>query len=564
MLSQEGKGQKKNLDIEYKSHDKELNTKLLSKTSGVYKDSLKMMKALDQMLSELHKEGYLTASIDSLVETRDTIQAFLFPGKKYQFGIISLKEPYPEFLSPELKKKERNKRKLVTLKEFADWQTELLQKLVNSGYPFASLKASSYSFNGDTINAQYSIKTGNRYTIDTIYIKGSAKISHRFLNNYLGIYPGMKYDEAKLNAIPGKLEQLSFLKEIKEFEIEFSDNNKANLYLYVGSRKGNQADGLVGFVPGEGNEIRFTGRFDLLLNNSFRQGEQISANWRALEENTQELDLSFNYPFLFLQKIGLATNFNLFKKDTTYLNTHLNVEFPVHIDAYQSVGFIADFERSALIADQAENFSDFSEYQKELYGLKYKYKRLDHPLNPGKGNEFAVSVSVGRNQNKDSGKTGNNNSNKKTVNSEVLLSAVTYQPLWKKWVLKLANYSGWMQKYEDQNKKYFKNELYRFGGTKFLRGFRENTFLASLYSVANIEVRYLLSENSNIFIFGDGGYYVRKTENETKDFPIGFGLGANINTGVGIIKLSYAVGKQYNNPVNLQNAVVHISFISTF
>jgi len=372
----------------------------------------------------------------------------------------------------------------------------------------------------------------------------------------------MYYDESRLNSISEKLDQLPFITQIKDFELEFSDQNKVNLYLYLSQNQGNQADGLVGFVPAEGNKIQFTGRLDLLLQNSFHQGEKISVNWRALEEKSQELNLKVLYPFLFFQKVGLSTDFTLYKQDTTFLNTHLQIGFPVHIDAYQSIGFTGNFDRSAVLAEQSMN-RDVSGYSKQLFGLNYNYSRLDHPLNPAKGNQFRISLSVGKIKNEVFDETLNEEVLREYTHSEIIMNSSVYRPVRGNWVLKIANFSGWMHKYES-TQNYFENELYRFGGTKYLRGFRENSFLASFYSLMNLELRYLFSGNSNLFIFGDGGYYLKQSGKVTDDFPLGFGLGTNLHTGAGIMKLSYAVGKQFNNPLEFQNAVVHISFISTF
>jgi hemolysin activation/secretion protein len=110
-----------------------------------------------------------------------------------------------------------------------------------------------------------------------------------------------------------------------------------------------------------------------------------------------------------------------------------------------------------------------------------------------------------------------------------------------------------------------KNELYRIGGNALLRGFKERRFYASLYSVASLELRYLLGKNSNVHLFYDGGYYKNLLNEKVKDdFPYGFGVGAHLDTGQGIISLSYALGKAMGEPIELKNAKVHIGYINKF
>ena len=65
---------------------------------------------------------------------------------------------------------------------------------------------------------------------------------------------------------------------------------------------------------------------------------------------------------------------------------------------------------------------------------------------------------------------------------------------------------------------------------------------------SNLEYRALFTRRSYGFVFFDTGYYLRPEEaekniSESEDFLYGFGLGLNLETGLGVLRVSYALGQ---------------------
>jgi hemolysin activation/secretion protein len=111
----------------------------------------------------------------------------------------------------------------------------------------------------------------------------------------------------------------------------------------------------------------------------------------------------------------------------------------------------------------------------------------------------------------------------------------------------------------------FENELFRIGGNNTLRGFNEESIFASTFSIVNLEYRYLLEENSFLFAFFNGAYYENKAINRNiVDRPFGFGAGMSFETKAGIFSISYALGKQFDNPIEFRSAKVHFGITSLF
>ena len=77
-----------------------------------------------------------------------------------------------------------------------------------------------------------------------------------------------------------------------------------------------------------------------------------------------------------------------------------------------------------------------------------------------------------------------------------------------------------------QSDSYLVNELHRFGGINSIRGFRENSLQANLYSGILLEYRYLLAPTIYIHSITDYGYFQDKTSNLTENLlGLGFGFG---------------------------------------
>ena len=92
------------------------------------------------------------------------------------------------------------------------------------------------------------------------------------------------------------------------------------------------------------------------------------------------------------------------------------------------------------------------------------------------------------------------------------------------------------------------SDLFRLGGTNSLRGYREEQFLGSRIFWSNLEYRFLFTKRTFGFVFFDTGYYLRPAEinkniPKTEEFLYGYGVGLNLETGIGVLGVSYALGK---------------------
>jgi hypothetical protein len=98
-----------------------------------------------------------------------------------------------------------------------------------------------------------------------------------------------------------------------------------------------------------------------------------------------------------------------------------------------------------------------------------------------------------------------------------------------------------------------------------MRGINEESIYATAWSVASIEYRVLLEENSAVYLFGDQCWYEKKgASGFDTDHPFSFGAGFNFETKAGIFTFNYALGKQFDNPILVRNGKISFGFRNVF
>ncbi len=551
--------------------EKEIPSDILKSYKNFQGDSSTIQNQLKLLVNDLLSEGYLAASIDSTRFSSNNVYVDLYVGSKYHWSKLDFSNLEFELIEElNLKKKKFD---IVNLNEFQKLKNEILSFYENSGYPFVSVSTDPFEIDDSVFKATLVVNKGDFYVIDSLIIKGEAKISSNYLKRVLQIEHGMPFNQKRINDIDKKINDLRFLSEIKPAEIEFRDES-VDLYLYLQNKKANIFNGIIGFLPEneETGKLLITGELNLGLVNSFGRGEEIFLNWEKMESSTQKLDVGFMYPYLLRTNLGLDSDFGLYKKDSTYLSLNAGLGLRLFLSYDDYIKGYYRYKSSVRIGDD-ENISssmNYADVKSNLFGASYNLSELDYRYNPRKGIELNLFAGAGFKNIIDAKNiidSLNLNADNKTLEVEAGLDLDLYFPIYNNFVFHFGNVTRYLDQFADNNKDvvFFENELYRFGGAGSLRGFDESIFLASIYSLQNIEIRYLFEQNSAFYVFWNGAYYYKNVlQDVTEDFPWGFGIGLDFETKAGIFSLSYALGKQFDNPFEIQTAKIHFGYVSRF
>jgi outer membrane protein assembly factor BamA len=531
-------------------------------------DSRVVERELEDLLSDLHQQGYLAASVDSVSYEVERTTAFCHRGKKYLWINVIFDSVDRSVIRRANIRISRYNNHWVDPRTLQKDQQRLVGFYENSGYPFASVSLKQMEFDGEKVKARMIVDKGPLIRIDSIIIKGTARISKKYLANQIGIAHGDLYRESTIRAISDRIRETTFLREIKPFEIEYFQD-KADIYTYLEKGKASQFNGIIGIIPNneKTGKLLVTGDINFSLINPFGRGTAFGLNWKKPEPLTQELKMRASYPYIFSSSIGLGFDLLLLKQDTTYFIAEPAVELDFFLKGSNYIRIFFRHQGSSLLSttgyEDTPHLPPYADINTSLYGAGLFYNKLDYLFNPRRGIFIEADMSIGTKKirkipelNDDIYKGLDLSTTKTILDGKISF----FVPVGTRFTLQFRNISGHLI-----NKHLFANELYRLGGINNLRGVDENSILASTFSIGTLELRYLFEEQSNLFLFLDQGYYKKDLSTDiTEDTPTGFGAGMNLQTRAGIFTISYAMGRQFDNPVNISNAKVHFGYISRF
>ncbi len=527
-------------------------------------DSVSLHSYLAKFRNRLFSDGYLAASFDAVKWSGDTVRVHLYVGDKYEWAVLNPGNVPEETLNRIRFRDKLYHERPVDPISISKLMTGILDRMTATGYPFATVGLDSIRMDGSHLQATLRLEKNSFTTIDSLIIKGEFVTERNFLQSYLGIKKGMPYDDRLLQKIPSRIRELPFVEAIKPYEIGMREG-KADVYLYLRQKKASHFDGILGVLPDEKTDkILFTGELTLNLMNALHRGETIGLQWQRLQTQTQELDIGFVYPFLFGTPLGADLSFNLYRRDTLFTRTKFHGAVDYYFLGNDKISLFVERSASYVLSDEVLSANLYANSEIFMVGLSTDIRKLDYRFNPRKGYFVTGSFATGKKttENKDPGVDGTNVESSKETDDiyNANINGGKFFGIGNRSTL-LAKVQGGF--YINDNM--FRNESYRIGGLKTLRGFDEQSIFATRYAVATFEFRFILEQNSNIFVFFDQGYYEDRLREQTLiDNPFGFGGGVNFETGAGVFSLTYALGKQFDNQISLKSGKIHFGFLSFF
>ncbi|GAO45130.1 hypothetical protein FPE01S_04_03730 [Flavihumibacter petaseus NBRC 106054] len=530
----------------------------------------------------LSQKGLVNASVDSVQLDSASGSILLYLGTSLYWGDFKLEGmTRQEWLQTGLSLPRPGKDPFHA-RQLQQIQNQLLTWLSDNGYPFAQVQFDSVEWKDGKLGGQLVVDRGMYYTVDSIRVEGTARISDRFLHRYLDIPQGSKYSFKAFQNISPRLRELTFLREVKPWDIRFGGNG-AIVDLYLEPQKSSQINVLVGLLPGTDpltgkSKFQLTGEAVLNLKNALGAGETIGVNWQQLQPKSPRLNLLYQQPYLFGSAFGISTQFDLFKKDSSFLNLNGIIGLQYAVSARQTGKVFLQLFRTNLLTVDTSEIKITHQLPADMdmsifnLGVDYELITTNYRRNPRKGWEFYGFVTAGT----------------RTIRRNNLIvdikdPAFDYASLYD--TVKLNGYQfrlrgnvsrffpfgrqstalvklagGWVQ-----SPSLYRNELFQIGGYKLLRGFNEESIYASGYVVNTLEYRYLVNMNSYFFVFSDLGFIANKSSmGDIKSRYWGLGVGMAFETTAGFFNLSLAAGKTDSNSFDLKQTKIHLGYVNYF
>lgn len=515
---------------------------------------------IDSLIAGLKTQGYLGADWEEEYDRNDSLKISFYYGPKVEYLSLRNQNVPVDFL----KGTGINQ---ISLEDYNELVKKILGEMENNGFPFSSLRLDSLVLEENRLEGSLHLDRGPEILWDSVRIASSSKTNPNYLQRLSGLEVDQPFSQEQLDRSAIRMSRLPYFELQAAPQVSFR-LQKAQPNFLLRDRNANVIDGIIGLLPNENDpgKVLITGQLDLQLYHLGGRGRDVVLKWQRFNELTQSLDLGFKESFVFNSGIDLRGEFSLLKQDTTFIKRHVGLDVGFRANQNVYVRFFTKRQASDLLASSGfgdlTELPDFADLRWNEYGIGIEADLLDQPVFPRRG--FLVDFQFS---------AGNKRLLQNTALPEDLYTGLTlntpqyalqlemekhiyFKPYWGAF---LRSASGWIQ-----NQNLFLNDLFRAGGLRSIRGFNENYFFASAYSYLNLEQRLFFDRESYLLIFADAGILENPYFAEKIDKPFAVGAGLNLDTGTGLFRFIYAVGKSAEQPFSLSFSKIHFGYLARF
>ena len=535
--------------------DFKLSDKKMSSAMGIGKNNIfdpSLLKPMvEKLLSFYHEQGYLYAQVDSVTTQYSfdnksvNLNFYGRSGNPAYYGEIRL---IADSLDIE------KYLQLLDVKQgdiYAPGLLEnnfkyLLDYAADAGYPFTKIEISDLSFNQveekNYAEVTLRIKEGRKIFIKGVKINGNTYTNADVILRELYIGKGDIYSKAALDEIPEQLMRLQLFKNVTIAGISLVENDSVIVNLSIEEGNSILVDGVVGYIPEKTSNKSggsFTGLFNLSLKNIFGTGRKFDVHWQKPDDYSEEFNLRYTEPWVFDYPVSASIGLDRTVRDSSFIkwNTFLNTRIRV----LKNLSAIVGISRKLSYPDSTSSRNNRL-LRNEVINLELglEYDTRDYPINPRSGLFYSSSYAYGfKNNYGPSYIFVEDSIGKKEELQTLQLAFGWYYNLWSNQVVSVE-----LNGKQIKGNQLQLTDLFWFGGSQSLRGYRENQFWGKVIAWANLEYRFILSRNSRLFVFSDWGFYqgLNNSVQENEVLP-GYGLGIRFDTPLGIMGVDYGLGK---------------------
>ena len=501
------------------------------------------------IVDKLKREGYLFTEIVSFEKSTEKEFILRLDLHNLYKGVkIKMKKDEMEDNIQLPKKKTEDGYLFLSFQEYELYANQLIQKLNEAGKPFDQIKLSNLIEAEDNyIEAELKFISNAKRTIDKIVVRGYERFPKQFIKNRIGIREKQVFSTKKIQQKNRNFENIAFAASIKEPEVQFTQDS-TKVFLYVEKSNANVFDGFIGFNSTEETSLELNGYIDLVLVNNLHLGESLNINYKNDGREQQQFNANLVLPYIFKTPVSVEAGLRIFRKDSTFSNTTQNLGLNYQITPSFNIGSEAEFTRSSiLLTNNINPVETGSNFNSRFYGIKagfFKQNRITGKF----FNQKQVKLSL---------LTGTRSAEREDNQFKVNLFSEYSIPIVQSLYLYSSVTGAWLS-----SSSYIDNELFRFGGMNSIRGFEENSLVASVFGSLRTELRYFLGPNLYANSVLDFGYFENDI-NQTAQNLYSFGFGLGIETQAGILRLVFANGTSKTQDFSFENTQVHLS-LNTF
>lgn len=547
---------------------------------STYQDSSQLISALEECTQTLIAQGYLEASVDTLINNNTRYTAILHLGPLFKWLKLDTDSIPQTWLNKVGFRSRLFANKPLQINEWLELQEAIAKEAADTGFPFAKVYLDNLSWQATgQVSAQIKVQRNTLIFFEELEVEGEVQITKQYLERHLGLIPGQLYNETLIQQAKQRLQELSFVQLKQDPQVQFI-GNQARLILHLAPKRASRFDFILGVLPRsqQTGRLLITAQLDGALQNALGKGEQIALAFEQLRPLTQELDLAIQYPYLLQLPFGLDAELNLYRRDTNFINLNWRLGVDYVLTRGRSVQVYWSQNQTNLLSIDSNQIRsrgrlpDTLDLSRTTFGLGFKLSQVDYRNNPRQGWQWQMRVGAGQ-------KTIRRNNEITAIGQEQLYDSLRlrsaqymletnlagYIPLGQRGVVK----AGLQGAAIIADEPVLANEQLRIGGNQLLRGFDEEGIFATNFGLATLEYRFLLSRDSYLYSFFDLARVDNKSLSTTSGTDTvlwyqGLGAGITFETRAGLFGLSLAFGKQQRKTFDFGAPKVHFGYVSLF
>ncbi|MFC1716033.1 outer membrane protein assembly factor [Candidatus Poribacteria bacterium] len=530
--------------------------------------------ALPRIVNEYKQLGYLFAKVEWELRPAEKNQVAVYvkihEGEMVRMGKVELSgnTVFPqERLLEELR---ILKNSIFDDSVFQADMERLLRLYSDNGHPLAELSPSEFWIENSQLNVKIDIDEGPLVNIHQVQINGLKKTKEEILLRELTVRPGDIFDQREIDESLRRLSNLGYFQTVSmSFEPANADRMPALpddvdsviLNFSVTEGRTGQFSGVLGYSPSQ-NEFgaqEFTGVLEATDINLLGTGRQMAI--RAKLGLIDNYEFAYEEPWIFDTPVDLGIRLwgiNQ-KAETLGLQTGVGAGIPEQSESPNlrewaasisgTMRMIRAMEGSLAVtykriesrAGSADILSAISEPTGNKYSLTITLQRdtRDYFINPSVGRFDSASVEISR-------------GDFKTVRTSLDLNQ--YFKTWQQQVLAIGLHGTriWGDRIP-------LTEMLYLGGANTLRGYSEDFFRGEGRLYTNFEYRFLVSRDSQFFLFLDTGT-VYNEGNGLDSLRLGYGVGMRLRSRTGLVSVDYGLARGDS----ILSGKIHVSLGAAF
>ncbi len=433
--------------------------------------------------------------------------------------------------------------------------SSILAAYDGAGYPYSKVTVADVT-PADTgrvavipfIDIVIDIDEGPPVTISEFRLRGNTETDDNVILRESRMELPVRYEPGRIRRFAERLRRLGLFTSVQDPEL-FRTGEGDGLLVTVTEGGHNSFDGILGYVPPAGGdgEGRVTGLVSVAMRNLFGTGRKLDAEWSRDGSSSQQIRLGYSEPWVLGAPVNLSGRFFQRQQDSTYVERSLDAEAEFLLSGSFSISGIAGQKR--VIPSDRPGLTGIRNATTTTAGIAVKYDTRDDRSLPRNGIDYRTEYRAGSKNS--SGTLPGASGSVSTLG----LDLDVYLQVRRGQVLDLGLHARRISTDGADP-----GDVFYLGGVKTLRGFRENRYSGTRVAWGTVEYRLLTGGKTFFFGFLDPGYVYSPLTEPLELITFGYGIGVRLETGLGLVGVSFALGK--GDPVS--ETKIHFGLINDF